>query len=109
MDACALYDVANIDPHSEFNPPIGRDLRVPLGHGTLDRHGATQRVHGACEHDQQAVASCPDYPTTVLPSLGFDQLGMVRVELRQGSFIVNTYQATVPDYIRHQDCHKPTL
>ena len=31
---------------------------------------------------------------------------MVSVQLGQGAFIIDTYQAAVPGYIRHQDCHK---
>ena len=32
MDACAFDNIADIDPHPEFDPPICRNLRIPLGH-----------------------------------------------------------------------------
>jgi hypothetical protein len=44
VDASALHDIADIDPHPEFDAPFCRDLRIPLGHRTLDLHGTTQRV-----------------------------------------------------------------
>ena len=31
---------------------------------------------------------------------------MVSVQLSQGAFIIDAYQAAVPGHIRHQDCHK---
>ena len=106
MDASALYDIADVDPHPEFDPPTWRNLRIPLGHCALDLDGTTQRVDGTDEQDQQSVASCPYDPTTVLFNLRFNELSMVSVQLSQGAFIVDAYQAAVPGNIRHQDCHK---
>jgi len=106
MDAGALYDIANVDPHPKIDLPIGRYLRIPRSHFALDLHGTTQGTHGADEQDQQAVASCPDDPTTVFSNLGFNQLCVMSVQPSKRTFIVNPYQAAVPGYIRHQDCHK---
>jgi len=106
MDAGALYDIANVDPHPKIDLPIGRYLRIPRSHFALDLHGTTQGTHGADEQDQQAVASCPDDPTTVFSDLGFNELSMVSVELGQGAFIIDADQAAVTGYIRYQDCHK---
>ena len=106
MDARAFYDIADVDPHPEFDPFILRYLRISLGHRALDLHGTTQRVHGTDEQDQQSVASCPYDPTTVFFNLGFNELSMVSVQLGQGAFIIHAYQAAVSGYIRHQDCHK---
>jgi len=39
-------------------------------------------------------------------NLGFNELGMVSVQLGEGAFIVEAYQAAVTGYIRHEDCHK---
>src|SRR5215831_13167357 len=50
--------------------PIWRYWRIPLGHCALDLHRAMQGVHGTDEQDQQAVASCPYDPTSVLLNLG---------------------------------------
>src|SRR5215475_6070823 len=106
MDACALHDIADVDPHPEGDPPICLNLRITLGHCALDLQGTTQRVHGADEQDQQAVARCPYDPTTVFFDLGFNDLGMVSVQQSQSAFIVDAYQAAVPGYIRHQNCHE---
>ena len=79
MDAGALYDIANVDPHSELDPTICRNLRISIGHGALDLHGTTQRVHGTDEQDQQAVASCPHDPAAVFLNLGCNELSMVSI------------------------------
>jgi hypothetical protein len=34
---------------------------------------------------------------------------MVSIELGEGAFIVDAYQAAVAGNIRHQDCHKSTF
>src|SRR5262245_57543192 len=106
MDAHALYDIADIDPHSELDPPLCGNLRIARGHGALDLYGATQGIHGTDEQNQQAVACCPYDPTTVFFDLGFNQLSMVSVELGQSAFIIDAYQAAVAGHIRHQNCHK---
>src|SRR5262245_10582817 len=106
MDAGALYDIANVDPHPEIDLPIDRYLRIPLSHCALDPHGTTQGIHGADEQDQQAVASRPDDPTAVFFNLGFNKLSMMGVQLGKGALIINAYQAAVTGYIRHKNCHK---
>jgi hypothetical protein len=106
VDASAFDNIADVDPHPEFDPSIWRYLRIPLDHCPLDLHGTTQGVHGTDEQDQQAVASSPYEPTAVFFNLGFNKLSMVSVQLGQSAFIVDAYQAAVPGYIRHQDCHK---
>jgi hypothetical protein len=59
----------------------------------LDLNCTTQGFHGTNEQDQQAVASCPYDPTTVFFDRGFNELGMVGVQLSQRTFIVDAYQA----------------
>ena len=106
MNAGALYNIANINPHPESDLPIWRYLRIPESHRALDLHGTTQRVHGADEQDQQTVTSCPYDPTAMIFNLGFNEFSVVSVQLGQRAFIVHAYQAAVAGYIRHQDCHK---
>jgi|SRR5262245_43003088 len=106
MDAGALYDIANVDAHPEFDPPIRGHVRIPLGHCPLDLHGTTQCVHSTDEQDQQAVTSRSYGPTAVFFNLGLNELSMMDVQLSERAFIVDPYQAAVTGYIRHQDCHK---
>jgi len=105
MDAGTRHDIADVDPHSELDPPICGNLRIARGHGALDLHGTTQSVHGTDEQDQQAVAGCPYDTATVFFDLGFNKLSMVSGQLSQGAFIVDADEAAVLGYIRHQDCH----
>jgi hypothetical protein len=106
MDAGTFYDIPNVYSHPEIDLPICRNPRVPLGHCALDLYRATQRVHRTNEQDQQSVASSPYDPTTMFFNLGFNEFSMMRVQLGEGAFIVDAYQAAVAGYIRHQDCHK---
>ena len=106
MDAGTFYDIPNVYSHPEIDLPICRNPRVPLGHCALDLYRATQRVHRTNEQDQQSVASSPYDPTTMFFNLGFNEFSMMGVQLSEGAFIVDTYQAAVAGYIRHQDCHK---
>jgi hypothetical protein len=77
----------------EFDPPICRNFRIPLGHSALDLYGTTQGVHGTDEQDQQAVASCSYDPTTVFFDLGLNEFSMVSVQLGQRAFVIDAYQA----------------
>src|SRR5262245_21045250 len=79
MDAGAFNDIANVDSHPEIDLPIGRYLRIALPHCALDLYGATQRIHGTDEQDQQAVAGCPYNPATVFFNLRFNELSVVSV------------------------------
>ena len=106
MDASAFYDIADVNPHPELDPPICRDLRIPIGHRALDLNGTTQRVQGTDKQDQQSVARCPHDSATVFFNLGFNELSMVSIQLGQGAFIVDAYQAAVLGYIRHKNCDK---
>jgi hypothetical protein len=84
-----------------------RYLGIALRHPALDLHGTTQRIHGTDKQDQQAVAGCSyDAPPAVLGKLGRNELGMMRVELGEGAFIVHADQAAVAGYIRDQDGRK---
>jgi len=106
VNAGALYDIANINPHSELDPPLYRNLCISLAHGALNLDGATQCVHGTDKQDEQAIPSCPYDATPVFFYLGLNELSVVSTQLSQGAFIVDAYQAAVASYIRHQDCHK---
>ena len=86
MDAGAFDNIADVDPHPELDPPICRNLRIPLDHCALDLHA----------YD----------PTTVFSNLGLNQLSVMSVQPSKGSLVVNPNEAAVPGYIRQQDCHK---
>jgi hypothetical protein len=71
-----------------------------LRHPALDLRGTTQRIHGADKQDQQAVAGCFYDAPAVLGKLGRNELGMMRVELGEGAFLIHADQAAVAGYIR---------
>jgi hypothetical protein len=109
MGAGTFDDVANINPHPEFDPLVRRNERIALDHCALNFDSASQRFHGADEKHKETVSGRPDDPAMVLSDLGFDQLGMVSVQLSESAFVINTYEAAITGHIRHQDRHKPAF
>jgi hypothetical protein len=109
MDAGAFYDIANIDPHSEFDALACRNLRIALKHRALDLDRAAQGFHRTDEQDQEAIAGGPDHPPMVFSNLGFNELGMVGVELSKCAFVIGTDEAAVSGDIGYQDSHKPAF
>jgi hypothetical protein len=64
------HDVAKIDPHAEFDPPLGRHIDVALGHFALHFDRTAHRVDDAWAFDEQTVAGGLDDPPAVLLDLG---------------------------------------
>jgi hypothetical protein len=86
--------------------PILNSIRRSRYLGLALRHPALD-LHGTDKQDEQAVAGCSyDAPPAVLGKLGRNELGMMRVELGEGAFIVHADQAAVAGYIRDQDGRK---
>src|SRR5437660_11228262 len=107
MDAGALDDVADIDPHSELKPPLLRNLRISLGHPAFNLNGATQRVDDARKQDQHSVAGRPYDPAAVFLDFGLNELTVMSVQLSERALVVSTYQAAVADHIGHKDGRQP--
>ena len=70
---------------------------------------AAQRVDDAGELDQQPVAGCLDDAATVLGDFGIDHLTPVRLQPRQGPFLVRADQPAVPRDIRSKNAGQPAF
>ena len=44
MEAGVFCDIADVNPHPEFDPPICRNFRFPLGHSAIAQHGNFHRA-----------------------------------------------------------------
>ena len=66
-------DFAQVDAHPENHPGILGHMGVAPGHLPLDRHRAVDRVHGAGEFHQQAVAGGLENAAGVFGDGGVDQ------------------------------------
>src|SRR5262249_59330592 len=62
-------DVTNVDAYAEFDPPLPWDVRVALGHSTLDINGTAQGIYDACELDQQPIAGSLHDPSAIFGDL----------------------------------------
>ena len=58
-------DVPDVDAYPQLDPRILRHIGVLFGHGALDFNGTTDRIHGAGELNQQAVAGGFDDATSM--------------------------------------------
>src|SRR5262245_31143272 len=109
MDGCGLNEIADIDAHAKLEPLVGWHVLVSLDHRALDLDRAPQRIDDASKQGEQPIARRPRDPTTMLLDLGFDELAVMGVQLREGALIVGTYQTAITGDIGHQDGHQSPL
>jgi hypothetical protein len=101
--APVLDDVAEIDPHAEFDAAIRRHTGVSLGHRALHFDCAAHRVDDARKLDQQPVAGGLDDAATVLLDLGITQLTTQRFEAFERAFLVCPHQPRIRGHIGGKD------
>lgn len=82
--------VADVDAHTELNPPLLRDVGVAFEHGALDLDGTTYRHHHACELQQQPVTGNPNNSAVVFRYLGLDKFALMCLPLGECAFLVST-------------------
>jgi hypothetical protein len=49
MEAGVFCDIADVNPHPEFDPPICRNFRFPLGHSAIAQHGNFTGPRNQCK------------------------------------------------------------
>jgi len=110
VDVVALNDhIAKIDANAKFDALVFRHILVALGHATLDRHGAFDRVHDAGELDQRAVAHQLDDAPSMLSDGWIDELLTKCLEARERSRLVGPNEPAVADHICGEDRGQPAL
>jgi hypothetical protein len=109
-DVAALVDdVADVDADPEADALRLGDVLLALGHAALDRDRADDRVNGARELAEDAVAHQLDDTPAMLDDERLDQFLAVSLEAVEGALLVAPYQARVADHIRRQDGGEPTV
>lgn len=96
------HHVAEVDPHSERDPPIVGNADVASGHRLLDVDGAGERVDHARELRQHAVAHQLDDAPAVGRHPGVDQLAPQGLERGQRARLVRFHKARIADHIGSQ-------
>jgi hypothetical protein len=80
-------------------PPPATNIRSAHDHAALDFNRAASRIHDAREFDEQAVARCFHNTATVLGDCWIEELATVRLELRQGTFLIGPHQPAVARHV----------
>ncbi|WP_234820110.1 MULTISPECIES: hypothetical protein [Sinorhizobium] len=57
--------VAKIDADAEHHAAAFGEIDIAAAEGALNSDGATQRLHGTCELNHDAIASHVEHPTAV--------------------------------------------
>jgi len=79
--APVLDNVAQINPHAEFETAIWRHIGISLGHFTLYFNRATHRIDDAGEFEEQAVAGGFDNATVMFLDLWIGNFASYRLEV----------------------------
>ena len=101
--------VAQVDADPEADALRLGHRRLALGHAALDAGRALDRVDGAGELAERAVAHELDETAPVLGQERVDELAAVGLEAREGGALVGLHQARVADHVRRQDGGEPPL
>jgi hypothetical protein len=101
--------ISLVDADPELDALVLRDVRIPLGHPTLDLHGTAERVHDTCELHEEAVSRGLHDPTTVLGDFWVHESSAVALEPGERAFLVGRHETTVTNDISGQDGCEPTL
>ena len=102
-------DVADIDPHAELDPAIGRHTGVSLCHLALHFDSPTHRIDDTGEDEEQPIPGGFDDATAVFLDLGIGQLAAKRLQRGEGPLLVSPHQPRVAGYVGGKDRCEPTV
>jgi hypothetical protein len=100
--ALLQHDVADVDADAEPDAPVFGLARLALRHAVLDRDRALDRVDGAGELDQGAVARELDHAAAVLIDQRLDEVLAVGPKPRMRRGFVLAHQPAVADHVRRK-------
>ena len=90
-----------MDADAKFNPALGRQAGIALGHSVLHFNGAAHGVHHAAKLDEAAVACALDDATAVRVDGGIDQITAQPSQPRQRALLIGASKTAVADDIRN--------
>jgi hypothetical protein len=102
-------DVAQVDTDAELDARLVGRAAVAVGHAGLDGDGAANRLDGAGEVDQQAIAGALDDAAAVGRDMRLDQLAEVALQALQRAFLVAAHQPAVAGDIGRQNGGEPAF
>ena len=93
IDVIAIDDdVSEMKAHSEYDRLVGRLVAIGFDHGLLEVDGRGERIDGAGELDQPAIALQPDHPSATTNHSGRKTLAEMVQQPRNGATLVPTHQ-----------------
>ena len=110
MDVAVLDDdVTEVHADPEYDPAFLRRPRIAFGHLPLHGNRAGDGLDHARELDQNAVAGGLNDAAAVLGDLGIDQCGAMRLEPREGVFLVGAHEPAVTRHVRGENRRQPAF
>ena len=104
VEVVAIDDqVAEMQADAEHDGGVLRLVSIGLDHGLLELDGGAQRIDGAGELDQGAVAGQLDQPATVSGECRLQSLLAMLAQARQRAALVPPHQAGVADNVCSED------
>ena len=110
IEVAALdHHVAEIDPDAQYDLPVLRQAGVGRFHGLLQNDRALDRVDGAGELDQHAIAHHLDDAATMPGNRGLEHFPSPALESGERAGLVQLHEAAVADHIGGQNGGKTAL
>ena len=100
---------ADVNPHAELDALRRWHGLVAGRHLALHVDRATHRVDNASELDQEAVAGGLDDASAMLTDFRIDQLAPMRLEPREGIFLVGAHEPAVARHVRGENGRQPAF
>ena len=102
--AVALLDhIAHMDADAELDAPLGHHAGVALDHGVLQFDGAADRIDGAAEFGDAAVAGALDDPAVMDGDRWVDQVAAKGSEPSEDAIFVRAGKPAVADDVGHHN------
>jgi len=102
-------DVAEVHPDPEGDASILRCLGITFGHLPLHGNCAGNGLDHARELDQDPIAGGLDDASAMLTDFRIDQLAPMRLQPREGIFLVGAHEPAVARHVRGENGRQPAF
>ena len=96
-------DVANMNADAELDALVLRHGCVTLDHAVLNFNSTARSVYGACELNQDTIASPLDDAAAMIGDLRFQEFEPMSIKPRQCAFLVGSHQTAVAGDVASED------
>jgi hypothetical protein len=107
--AAVLDHVTYVDPHPEFDAPVGTDLRIARSHPTLNFEGAFYRIDHARELDEYPIAHRLKDASVVLLDFGITERTPMCLQGCERALFISSHQLAIARDVSREDCCETPL